>query len=78
MALVHLQFQGGASIQLQLKPAFEACREMGLTPECFSLQLQHPEDLDLIEHPAICIAGKIYKQPRRETDNPKQWHGLHF
>ena len=52
-------YRGAASIQLQLKPAFDVCKEIGLAPSCFSLQIQHPEDLDLIERPAVCIAGKM-------------------
>ena len=60
---------GAASLRLKLKPAFEACKEIGLTPECFSLQLQHPEDLELIEHPAICIAGKMHTRGQRNRQS---------
>ena len=53
------RFYGAASLQLQLKPAINACKNLGMKPECFSLQHAHPEDLELVKNPSICIVGKI-------------------
>lgn len=53
------RFHGTASLQLQLKPSIRACESLGLNPQCLSLQHSHPEDLELINHPSVCIIGKI-------------------
>ena len=53
------RFHGAASLQLQLQPAINACESLGLNPQCLSLQHSHPEDLELIDHPRICIVGKV-------------------
>ncbi|MDB4682093.1 hypothetical protein OAE68_00260 [Synechococcus sp. AH-551-A10] len=50
---------GGASIQLQLIPAENACKALGLSSASLSLHASHPEDLNLIDKPKICIAGKL-------------------
>ena len=63
-----------ASSRLQLIPAGNACKELGLTPTCLSLDTSNVNLIDSIGRPKICIAGKLTTKGTSQRNNLAMAH----
>ncbi len=53
------EFTNRASIRLQLHPAIEAARRVGLQPKVLALRSQNPKYIDSLDSTRVCIVGKL-------------------